>query len=215
MKPRGKFITLEGPEGSGKSTHARLLAARLRSAGQAVAVTREPGGTPLGEKLRRLLQHDSASEGMSAETETLLFMASRAELVRQVIAPALARGAWVVCDRFADSTTAYQGYGRGINIKTILTLNSLATGSLTPDLTILLDLTVKAGFARLHRRNQRVRAQKDRLEREALAFHERVRAGYRKLARRWPQRIKVINAARQVAAVQADIWRLTQHVLRA
>src|SRR5450759_73731 len=113
MKSRGKFITLEGPEGSGKSTHARLLVAQLQAGGHSVITTREPGGTPVGEGVRRLLQHDAGGEGMAAEAELFLFMASRAQLVRRIIAPALADGVCVVCDRFADSTTAYQGYARG------------------------------------------------------------------------------------------------------
>jgi len=213
MKPRGKFITLEGPEGSGKSTHARLLVAQLQAAGHAVITTREPGGTPVGEVVRRLLQHDTGGEGMVAEAELFLFMASRAQLVRQIIAPALADGVCVVCDRFADSTTAYQGYARGCDVEKILALNDLATGGLAPDLTILLDVDVKAGFERLRRRNLRHGAEKDRIEREALCFHERVRSGYLELARRWPQRIRVVDAARDEDAVQADIWELAQHVI--
>lgn len=213
MKPRGKFITLEGPEGSGKSTHARMLVAQLQAAGHSVITTREPGGTPVGEVVRRLLQHDEGGEGMAAEAELFLFMASRAQLVRQIIVPALAEGTCVVCDRFADSTTAYQGYARGCDVEKILGLNDLATGDLAPDLTILLDVDVKAGFERLHQRNLRNGVAKDRIERETLCFHERVRAGYLELARRWPQRIRVVDAARDEDAVQADIWELAQHVI--
>ncbi len=213
MKPRGKFITLEGPEGGGKSTHVRQLVAQLQAAGHSVIATREPGGTALGEAIRHLLQHDAGGESMVTEAELFLFMASRAQLVRQVIAPALADGVCVVCDRFADSTTAYQGYARGGDVEKILVLNDLAVGSLMPDLTILLDLDVKVGFERLHHRNARQGVEKDRIEREALAFHERVRAGYLELARRWPQRIRVVDAARTEDAVQADIWGLAQHVI--
>jgi len=213
MKPRGKFITLEGPEGSGKSTHARQLVAQLQAGGHAVIATREPGGTPVGEVVRRLLQHDAGGEGMATEAELFLFMASRAQLVRQIIVPALADGTCVVCDRFADSTTAYQGYARGCDVETILAINNLATGGLTPDLTILLDVAVKAGFERLHNRNLRHGVEKDRIEREALDFHERVRSGYLELARRWPKRIRVVDAARDEDAVQADIWGLAQHVI--
>ncbi|MBU0714106.1 MAG: dTMP kinase [Verrucomicrobia bacterium] len=213
MKPRGKFITMEGPEGSGKSTHARLLVAQLQDGGYSVIIAREPGGTPVGEAVRRLLQHDAGGEGMAAEAELFLFMASRAQLVRQVILPALAEGVCVVCDRFADSTTAYQGYARGKDIERILTINEMATGGLMPDLTILLDIDVKAGFERLCQRNLRHGVEKDRIERETQDFHERVRAGYLDLARRWPQRIRVVDAARDEDAVQADIWELAQHVI--
>lgn len=213
MKPCGKFITLEGPEGSGKSTHARRLVAQLQDGGHSVIVAREPGGTPLGEAVRRLLQHDAGGEGMVAEAELFLFMASRAQLVRQVILPALAEGVCVVCDRFADSTTAYQGYARGCDVEKILALNELATGGLAPDLTILLDIDVKAGFERLRRRNLHHGVEKDRIEREALDFHERVRSGYLDLARRWPRRIRIVDAARDEDAVQADIWELAQHVI--
>ena len=213
MKPRGKFITLEGPEGSGKSTHARRLVAQLEASGHSVLATREPGGTPVGEAVRHLLQHDAGGEGMSAEAELFLFMASRAQLVRQVIMPALVNGVCVVCDRFADSTTAYQGYARGCDVEKILALNDLATGSLAPDLTILLDLDVKSGFERLRHRNLSQGVEKDRIERETLCFHERVRSGYLDLARRWPRRIRVVDAARAENAVQADIWGLAQHVI--
>lgn len=213
MKPRGKFITLEGPEGCGKSTHTRLLVAQLQAASHSVIATREPGGTHVGEVVRRLLQYDEGGEGMAAETEIFLFMASRAQLVRQIIAPALADGACVVCDRFADSTTAYQGYARGCDVEKILLLNDLAAGGLAPDLTVLLDVDVKTGFERLHHRNLRQGADKDRIEREELSFHERVRLGYLELALRWPERIKVVDAARDEDTVQADIWELVKHAI--
>ena len=151
MTERGLFITLEGPEGSGKSTHARRLAEQLRAAGHATVEVRDPGGTALGDAIRRLLQGGVAGEPMAAESELFLFMASRAQLVKQVIVPALARGEWVICDRFADSTCAYQGYGRGLSLEAILAANAAATGGLEPDLTVLLDLDVEEGFRRLRR----------------------------------------------------------------
>ncbi len=208
MIRQGKFITFEGPEGGGKSTHARRLAEAMRPVYGETLVLREPGGTPMGEAVRRLLQHDAEGEGMVAESEIFLFMAGRAQLVRQVIMPALARGANVICDRFADSTTAYQGYGRGCDVERILALNAFATGGLEPDLTILLDLDIRDGFERLRNRNQREAVGPDRIEREDQAFHEKVRAGYLELARRWPQRIRIVDAARDVASVDADVLRI-------
>lgn len=208
-KRRGLFITLEGPEGSGKSTHARLLAAQLQAAGYSVLTTREPGGTPAGEKIRHLLQHDDDTS-LCSEAELLLFLASRAQLVREIIQPALNRGMYVICDRFADSTLAYQGYGRGCPLELLIRMNAWATQGLEPDITLLLDLDVHVGFKRLQRRNAKNRAVKDRIEREALAFHERVRAGYLELARRWPARFRVISAARSVTRVQTDLWNLTR-----
>jgi dTMP kinase len=207
---KGKFITLEGPEGGGKSTHIRRLAARLQAAGREVLLTREPGGTPMGEAIRGLLQHDHAGEPVCAEAELLLFEASRAQLVRTVILPALRRGAWVLCDRFADSTTAYQGYGRGMDRETILALNAHAMGECVPDLTLLMDIEVQAGRDRLAQRNLELKTTSDRIEREAVDFHERVRAGFLALAARWPDRIKVVNVTRDPELVAADIWALVQ-----
>ena len=208
MITRGKFITFEGPEGGGKTTQARRLAAALEQAGRRVLYTREPGGTLTGEAIREILQHDKAGEAISPEVEVLLFAASRAQLVRQVILPALERGVWVVCDRFADSTTAYQGYGRGLALEQLLAINQWAVNGAVPDLTILLDLPVGAGMARLAQRADGVR---DRIEREAPEFHERVRQGYLELARRWPARFCVVSAASAADAVAAEIWQAVTH----
>ena len=185
---RGQFITFEGPEGCGKSTHIRRLAERLIGAGVPVLLTREPGGTPTGEAIRRLLQHESDDAAMAARTEVLLFCASRAQLVEQVIAPALTRGTWVLSDRFADSTLAYQGYGRGFAQAALRALNAFATGGLVPDLTLLLDISVVAGLRRVGARHARDGGGKDRIERAARAFHERVRVGFLELARASPRR---------------------------
>lgn len=206
MTTRGPFITFEGPEGSGKSTHSRLLGDRLRERGVDVLQAREPGGTPTGEAIREILQHDAAGEPVAPETEILLFAASRAQLVQHVIKPALDRGVTVICDRFADSTTAYQGYGRGFDVERVLGLNEWATGSVIPDMTLLLDLDVRTGFDRIHRRNQEAGREEDRFESEALAFHERVRAGYLELAERWPERFHIIRSDESMDAVGAAVW---------
>jgi dTMP kinase len=210
---RGRFITLEGPEGSGKSTQARNLASRIGAAGIAVLVTREPGGTPLGEAVRGILQHDTVGGCIVPEAELLLFEASRAQLARTVIAPALEEGTWVLCDRFADSTTAYQGYGRGFDIETVLTINGFAVGGVQPDLTLLLDIDVSRGFERLHERNRQRGLQRDRIERESLAFHEAVRRGYLALAQRWPDRFCVVSTDREERAVHEDIWQAVRRRL--
>ncbi len=210
---RGAFITLEGPEGSGKSTQARLLAERIRQEGMPVLCTREPGGTRTGEVIRELLQHDKADEPLTPETETLLFLASRAQLVRQVIEPALESGTWVISDRFLDSTTAYQGYGRGFGAERIMMLNEFAVGRSIPDLTVLLDLEVGAGFGRLSERNARTGSAHDRLEREAREFHERVRSGYLDLARKMPDRIRVVDAGQSPETVAQSIWKVVCHAL--
>jgi dTMP kinase len=210
---KGIFITFEGPEGGGKSTQIARLAKRLRRLGRKVVCTREPGGTRTGEAIRNILQHDAAGESICPASETLLFEASRAQLVWKTILPALKKGACVLCDRFTDSTTAYQGYGRGLDIKTIAAINSFATGGLVPDLTVLLDVDVKRGFARLKQRNRRAKISHDRMEREAKAFHRRVRAGFLELAGRSPQRFAVIDANRDADAVEADVWnRLSKRV---
>ena len=207
---RGRFITFEGPEGSGKTTQALQLVERLRAEGLSVVHTREPGGTRTGEAIRNLLQHDAAGEPLCAQAEVLLFSASRAQLVQTVILPALDRGAWVVCDRFADSTTAYQGYGRGFSVETMLAINAFAVDGAQPDLTLLLDVEAEAGLRRMQARNAADRRGQDRIEREALDFHRRVRAGYLELAARWPARFRIVDAAPGRDVVQAAIWSLVE-----
>lgn len=204
----GRFISFEGPEGAGKSTQIRALVEFLQRRGIQVETVREPGGTPTGEMIRGILQHDTTGEPVCPETELLLFEASRAQLVRRVIEPALAAGRWVISDRFMDSTTTYQGYGRGFPIATVLDINRFAVGATAPDLTILLDLDIGAGLARVARRNTAAGCGADRMEREADAFHERVRRGYLQLARRCPGRIVVVDAARDPGEVTAEVRRI-------
>lgn len=201
----GKFITFEGPEGSGKSTHIRLLADFLREQGVAVTLTREPGGTPTGEAIRRLLQHDASGESPVGRAEVLLFLASRAQHVERLIRPALAAGTWVLCDRFDDSTLAYQGYGRGFDLAALREANAFATGGLKPDLTVLLDVTPETSRARLLSRQARTAAAPDRIESESDAFHVRLRNGFLDLARQEPERFVVLATERERRTVAADI----------
>lgn len=205
---KGKLITFEGPEGAGKSTQAAMLISRLEARGLEVVYTREPGGTRLGEAIRGILQYNSADEDPCPESEVLLFEASRAQLVRHVIQPALDRGAWVLCDRFADSTTAYQGFGRGFPVELIETINRFAIGTAVPDMTILLDVNVSLGMQRCAKRQIGKKIQYDRIESEALEFHEKVRQGYLELARRFPERFRKVDAMRLAEPVAADIWKL-------
>ncbi|MGB0743058.1 MAG: dTMP kinase [Opitutales bacterium] len=197
------FITFEGGEGCGKSTQIQLLAERLSAGGKTVHQTREPGGTKLGEAIRNLLQHEYAGEGMCPETELLLFTAARAQICREFIQPALAREEIVLCDRFMDSTTVYQGVARAIDPAQVAAINNFATGGLTPELTILLDLTPEAGMARVHARSD---GQLDRMEREDLAFFNEVRRGYLELADGNPDRFVVLDAAKSIETLQAEIW---------
>jgi dTMP kinase len=197
----GLFITLEGPEGSGKTTHARLLADWLAATGHDVLVTREPGGTRIGDVVRTLLL-DPIYSGIRPETEFLLFSAARAQLVGDVIRPHLEKGGIVVCDRFADSSLAYQGYGRQLHRDILRTITAFATGGLVPDLTLCLDLPVAEGFRRKQNRGQ---AERDRLEQEQIAFHERVREGYLALAKAEPDRWMILDAGRSATEVQQEI----------
>lgn len=203
---KGMFITFEGCEGSGKTTQANRLVERLRKMGVKVLCAREPGGTRTGEIVRDILQHDKGKEAISPEAETLLFAASRAHLVRQVIMPALEAGECVVCDRYLDSTAAYQGYGRRLDLDKIMAINAFAVGDAVPDLAFLMDVDVRIGFERLHKRLLATGGGHDRIESENLAFHERVRKGYQDLAVKWPDRFRVIDASRDEETIADDIW---------
>lgn len=197
------FITFEGPEGSGKTTQIALLADRLSGQGHDVLATREPGGTAIGDRVRTLLL-DAAHHEMHATTEVLLFSAARAQHVNQVIRPHLARGGVVLCDRYADSTLAYQGYGRQLDLPTLRIITAFATGGLWPDLTIYLDLPVELG---LQRKQGGYAEEWNRMEQQALEFHARVRTGYLDMAHAEPRRWLVIDAAQPVEPIQATIVR--------
>lgn len=215
----GKFIVLEGVEGCGKSTQLQLLSTallnsqplqRLQRRGRVseVLTSREPGGTDLGVRLRQLLLHQEDHLRIDARTELLLYAADRAQHVDQVIRPALDRGCWVICDRFIDSTLAYQGYGRGLDLELIHQLNRIATGGLTPDLTLWLQLPVEQGLARV-----RQRGAGDRMERTDLAFHQRVQAGFETLAQQYPQNRATIEAGDSPTAVAGAILAVVESYL--
>lgn len=202
-RTRKLFITFEGPEGSGKSTQARLLIEYLEARGVRVCFTREPGGTLIGEEIRDILHH-LRHQDMRAETELLLYSAARAQIVRQVIRPALARGELVICDRYADSTLAYQGYGRGLDLKTLGVITEFATGGLKPDLTFFIDVTVEEGLRRRHAGHTKGE-ELNRMDRQAREFYERVRAGYDELMKSDSARWIYIDGMRSVDAVQNDL----------
>lgn len=205
----GLFITLEGPEGAGKSTNREYLAERLREHGLDVLLTREPGGTPLAERVRELLL-DPSDEPMAADTELLLVFAARAQHLQQVIRPALTRGCVVLCDRFTDATYAYQGGGRGLSIERIAQLEQFVQGELRPDLTLIFDLPVEVGLARAA-----ARGRLDRFEQEGRGFFEAVRQAYLQRAAQSPQRYRVLDAGQTLAQVQADIDTLLPSLLEA
>jgi dTMP kinase len=205
----GLFITLEGPEGAGKSTNREYLAERLREQGVDVVLTREPGGTPLAERIRELLL-DPSDEPMAADTELLLVFAARAQHLQQVIRPALAKGCVVLCDRFTDATYAYQGGGRGLSIERIAQLEQFVQGELRPDLTLIFDLPVEVGLARAA-----ARGRLDRFEQEGRGFFEAVRQAYLQRAAQAPQRYRVLDAGQTLAQVQADIDALLPSLLEA
>jgi len=202
---RGKFITFEGPEGSGKSTHIKRLATFLESKGVDVATTREPGGTPLGEHIRNLIQHSAADEVPHDRTELLLFLASRAQHVQEFILPKLEAGMWVLCDRFYDSTMAYQGYGRGLDLEELKKLNSFAVSGLKPDLTLLIDVSPETSRKRLAQRHSSGEIKPDRIEKEEAEFHERLHDGFLEMAELEHDRFYVVNAEREQPVVEADI----------
>lgn len=199
------FITFEGIEGSGKTTQAKLLKDFLETQGHEVVLTREPGGPPISEKIRGILL-DNANPEMEAMTELLLYEASRYQHVKEVIRPALANGKMVICDRFADASTAYQGYGRGIDIKKVESLNFIATEGILPDLTFLLDVPCELGLRRLGRTP-------DRIETETIEFHERVRGGYLEIARSEPERIKVVDGLQSIDRIFESIKALVGEVI--
>jgi dTMP kinase len=205
-KKAGIFITLEGPEGAGKTTQLKLLSKYLEDEGIEHLITRDPGGTSLGKPIRRLLL--DARSVVSPVAELLLYEADRAQNVSEIIIPGLAEGKLVFCDRYTDSTLAYQGYGRGIDLALIHKMNEVATQGLSPVRTILFDIESSAGLARLHPSGH------DRLEREALEFHQKVRNGYLELAKQDPQRWRQLDAAMPMHLVQVELRRFVMEVLQ-
>jgi dTMP kinase len=192
------FITLEGPDGSGKTTQIELLAERLRDLGHEVLITREPGGTSIGDQIRAVV-HDVKNVEMTRETEFLLYSASRAQIVRQVIQPHLERGGTVLCDRFADSSMAYQGYGRELDLEMIGCISGFATGGLTPDLTIYLDLPVEVGLQRKQSAHAAESGEWNRLDQQTADFHRQVRLGYLEMAHADPGRWLVVDATQSIS----------------
>ncbi|MEK6697615.1 MAG: dTMP kinase [Nitrospirota bacterium] len=211
---KGVFVTFEGIEGSGKSTQIGLLADYLTASGRPVTLTREPGGTPIGDQVRKILL-DPASKGLDPVAELLLYAASRAQHLREVILPALEKGRVVLCDRFSDATLAYQGHGRGLDIDMIRALDRIVTGGRRPDLTILLDIGAAAGLARARGRNSsRELEHEGRFENEETAFHHRVREGYLALAKEQPERFRVVDASRSPDEVGREIREIVDDMLR-
>ena len=211
-KLRGRFITFEGGEGAGKSTQAAYLAEELENEGVSVLLVREPGGTPLGEKIRKILK-DGKGQAPCPRAETLLFLAARAQLVEKTIEPALASGKWVVSDRFCDSTLAYQGYGRGLPVDELRSMDCFARSGILPDLTILLDIDLDSGMERLDARALESGGHLDRIELEKREFHERLRRGFLELALADKERFDVINAALDRDCVRRLVWKSVSRFL--
>jgi dTMP kinase len=207
------FITFEGTEGCGKSTQVELLAERLRALGHRVRVLREPGGTPIGEEIRHTLKHSKVNVTMTYETELLLMNASRAQLVRETIRPALAVGEIVVCDRFYDSTTAYQGYGRGLDLALVRSVIDFAVGDTRPNLTLLLHVPPEVSAERLQSRQSTLPFVRDRIEEGDRYFFERVAQGYEAIAAAEPNRVRVVSATGAIDVVCENIWELVRPVL--
>jgi dTMP kinase len=202
----GTFITLEGPDGAGKTTQLRILSQELTNIGFDHIITRDPGGTASGKQIRRILLN--TANPLSTMAELLLYQADRAQNVSEIIIPALEKGLLVFCDRYIDSTTAYQGYGRGLCLQTINQLNEISTDGLKPELTLLFDLESQAGLSRLHPGNY------DRLESEALSFHKKVREGYLTLAKEEPDRFCLIDAGAPLTSVQGALRKIINERLR-
>ena len=212
---RGFLLTLEGPEGSGKSTHSKLLASYLTQKGIKIYCTREPGSTALGEKMRQLLL-SPMHKNMSIRTELLLYEAARAQHVDEIIIPALGKNIAVICDRFYDATFAYQGYGRKIDLNIVKYINDFAVNKVKPDLTILLDIDVNIGLKKSSRlsKDSFLEGESDRIEQEDIEFHKRVREGYLSLAKREPERIKVVMVKDEISKTQLEIQRYVDDLLK-
>ena len=214
---KGLFITFEGTEGSGKSTQVSLLAQALRAIGRTVRTLREPGGTPIGEEIRHTLKHSAVNHAMTPETELLLMNASRAQLVREIIRPSLAAGEIILCDRFYDSTTAYQGYGRMLDLKMVGDIIAVAVGETLPDLTLLLLVPQTLSEERRLARQPSLplAIKRDRFEEADRTFFDRVATGYQAIAANEPRRVKSIPASGPVEEVAANIWRTVEPLLKA
>ncbi len=210
--PMALFLTFEGGEGSGKTTQIRLLSEALSAQGKQVTTTREPGGTSIGAEIRKILL-DGKNQDLSPLAELMLYAADRAQHIDQTVRPALNAGRIVLCDRFADATVAYQGFGRELDLQLISDLNGLATGGLKPDRTYLLDLPIEIGLARAKARLERQKSSEGRFEAEALVFHEKVRQGYLRLAHEEPERFRVIDATLEVEAIHRKILQDLQTLL--
>lgn len=209
----GVFISFEGTEGSGKSTQVSLLAERLRFEGYTVRTLREPGGTPIGEEIRHTLKHSADNQAMTPEAELLLMNASRAQLVREVIRPALATGEIILCDRFYHSTIAYQGYGRQLDLEMVKAVIAVAVGDTRPDVTLLFVVPHEITAERLLKRQSTLPFMRDRIEEADRSFFERVAKGYQEIAAAEPQRIRKIDARGTVAEIKAQIWTAIQNHL--
>ena len=211
---RGLFITFEGPEGSGKSTQLRLLAARLRGEGKTVLETAEPGGTAIGMQIRRVLL-DSRNHELRPTTELLLMFAARAQNVDELILPALSRGEIVLCDRFTDSSLVYQGAARGLGADVVYEVDRIACRGLVPDITIVIDIEIELGLERAHGRNRKAQDVETRLDEQAIGFHRKVREGYLQLAADESKRVKLIDGSRSEKEVEDDVWNAIQKLIDA
>lgn len=206
-KPAGRLISFEGSEGSGKSTQISLLAAHLQKLGKEVITTREPGGTEIGEQIRNIIVHNSKGDEMTPETEFLLFAAARAQVVREVIVPALIAGQFVLSDRYMDSSTVYQGIARNLAADPVAQINRFAVGNVMPDVTVIIDVPTEVSISRL---KQRVTDLPDRMERENIEFYHKVREGYLLLAKNMPERVILVDGTKSITQVAKAIWEHVQ-----